>query len=107
MVQFQKGQAGAGNKLTIDLDDIIEYDINLLDLQLMLTKLNIPRVDRGREPRIWIRYANKHICEIGVEEIQIILNSDIHLFNSFEQDTITGIEKFISEHRTEIQKLLQ
>lgn len=107
MVQFQKGQGGAGNKLVVDLNDIIQYDINLLDLQLILTKMNVPRTNRGQEPRVWIRYANNYyICEIGAEEIQIVLRSNINLFNPFEQDTIIGIKNFIADHQQDITLLM-
>lgn len=107
MVEFQKGQGGAGNKLVVDLNDIIQYDINLLDLQLILTKMNVPRINRGQEPRVWIRYTNNYyICEIGAEEIRAILQSNINLFNPFEQDTIIGIKSFIADHYQKINQLL-
>lgn len=106
MVEFQKGQGGAGNKLIIDLNDIIRYGINLLDIQLMLIKLNVPRIDRGQESRIWIRYASKYIGEIGAEEIVFLLQSNINLFNPYEQDTIIGIKNFIADHHQKINQLL-
>ena len=107
MVQFQKGQGGAGNKLVVDLNDIIQYDINLLDLQLILTKMNVPRINRGQEPRVWIRYTNSYyICEIGAEEIRAILQCDINLFNQYEQRTIVGIKTFIANHQQEVIGLM-
>lgn len=107
MVQFQKGQGGAGNKLVVDFNDIIQYGINLLNLQLILTKMSVPRTNRGQEPRVWIRYANNYyICEIGAEEIQVVLRSNINLFNPFEQDTIIGIKNFIEDHQQYITLLM-
>lgn len=106
MVEFQKGQGGAGNKLIIDLSDIIRYGINLLDIQLMLTRLNVPRIDRGQEPRIWIRYASKYIGEIGAEEINSILQGDMNMFNQYEQNTIEGINNFIKDNLQTINQLL-
>lgn len=107
MVQFIAGTGGAGNRINVDLDALYQYGINLLDVQVMFIKCGVPRVNRASDPRVWIMYRGKPICEIGAEEIQIILQSNINLFDEFQKNTLINIKSFIHDHQSAVMQLLQ
>ena len=52
MAEIRKGEGG--NKLLVELDEVLQYGISLLDFQVMLNKCHVPRADRGHEARVWI-----------------------------------------------------
>lgn len=104
MAEIRKGEGG--NKLLVELDEVINYGISLLDFQVMLNKCHVPRVDRGHEARVWITYHNKPILEIGVEEIKIVLHCDPNLLDEWQKDTKIAINRYIIDHQQYINQLL-
>jgi len=104
MAEIRIGEGG--NKLLVDLDEVLKYGISLLDFQVMLNKCHVPRIDRGHEARVWIMYRNKPILEIGVEEIRIVLHCDTNLLDEWQKDTRIGINKYIIDHQKYINQLL-
>jgi hypothetical protein len=104
MAEIRKGEGG--NKLLVELDEVINYGISLLDFQVMLNKCHVPRVDRGHEARVWITYHNKPILEIGVEEIRIVLHCNTNLLDEWQKDTRIAINRYIMDHQQYINQLL-
>lgn len=106
MVRFEAGSGGAGNKLKVDINDVMKYKISILDIQKIITREGVPRYDRGQEKRVWIMCGNYPIVELGVEEIHYAMQVDKNKLSPFEQNTIIGIQDFINDYQKDIQLLL-
>ena len=81
MVRFEAGSGGAGNKLKVDINDVMKYKISILDIQKIITREGVPRYDRGQEKRVWIMslsYGDRPT------DVQIIYRSG---FNNFTFST--------------------
>ena len=107
MVTVEQGTGGAGNKLKVDIDDVVNYGIGVLNIQMIITSEGVPRYDRGQEKRVWIMYKKRPIIEFGVDEIRYAMQVDKNRLNTFEQDTIIGINSFISNYNAEIKQLMK
>lgn len=51
MVKFEAGTGGAGNKLKVDIEEVIKYNISIFNIQKIITREGVPCYDRGQEKR--------------------------------------------------------
>ena len=106
MVQFEAGNGGAGSKLKVDVDKILEYRISLFEIQKLLCQFSVPRYDLGQEKRVWVMYKGNPIIEFGVGEICALLKAPTYQLNIYQQNTVDGIHAFMANYTNEIQQLL-
>lgn len=106
MIQFIKGQNGGGDRLQIDLDDLVSYEINLMNFQQVLSLAHPKREIVASKKRVWIIYKGQPICELGLQEIKDALDMDKNQLNNWQNEAIYNLNTFIAENKGNIEPLL-
>ncbi|MCQ2340506.1 MAG: hypothetical protein MJZ79_07005 [Paludibacteraceae bacterium] len=106
MLQLIKGQNGGGDCLQIDLDDLVNYKINLMNFQQVLSMVHPQRENVASKKRVWIMYKGKPICELGLQEIKDALDMDKNQLNKWQNEAIYNLNTFIAANKSNIEPLL-